>query len=167
MCQRMPYKICQAHCLTGMEKQYNIDMRMRNIRNTSRKIEGHPITTQRRLLLELIRHADGHIDAKELYRLASSQGKPISLATVYRSLRLFKELDLVEQRQLGQLRCYYEIKQPIEHQHLVCRRCGRVIEFESPLIRQLAKDVQHQYSFNVTGTELYLEGYCPQCKETS
>lgn len=140
---------------------------MRTIRNTTKRIEGHPITTQRRLLLNLIRHAGGHIDAKELYRLASSQGKSVSLATVYRSLRLFKELGLVEQRQLGQLGCYYEIKKPIEHQHLVCRRCGKVIEFESPLIRQLAEDVQQEYGFNVTGTELYMEGYCPQCQETS
>ena len=69
---------------------------MRGIRNSDSEIDGHPLTVQRQLLLTLIRNAGGHIDAKELYRRASSQDESISLATVYRGLRLFKELGLVD-----------------------------------------------------------------------
>ena len=138
---------------------------MRTIRNTRNEIEGHPLTAQRWLLLNLIRHAGGHIDAKELYRRANSQDESISLATVYRGLRLFKELGLVEERRLGQACCYYEIKHSVEHQHLVCRGCGKVIEFDSPLIRKLVDKVQRQRGFDVTKTELYLEGYCQQCRQ--
>ena len=65
---------------------------MRNIRNSSHEIEGHPLTIQRRLLLNLVHDAGGHIDARELYRRANSQDESISLATVYRGLRLFKDL---------------------------------------------------------------------------
>ena len=82
-------------------------MIMRRIRNLDNTIQGHPLTTQRRLLLELLRDAEGHIDAKELYRRASARDKSISQATVYRSLNLFKELGLVDQMRLGQVRCYY------------------------------------------------------------
>ena len=128
-------------------------------------MQEHPLTAQRRLLLELIRNADGHIDAKELYRRASSKNESISPATVYRSLSLFKQLGLVDERRLGKMRCYYEIKQTPEHQHLVCQGCGKVIEFESPLIRKLVDKVQREHGFNVTKAELYLEGYCEQCKE--
>jgi Fur family ferric uptake transcriptional regulator len=138
---------------------------MRNIRKQSTEIPGHPITAQRRLLLGLIRSADGHVDAKELYRRATSKDKSISLATVYRSLRLFKEMGLVDERQLGQLRCYYEIRHPREHQHLVCKVCGKVVEFESDLIDRLMEQVQGEHGFEVTKAELYLEGYCQQCKE--
>ena len=128
-------------------------------------MQEHPLTAQRQLVLKLIRDARGHIDAKELYRRASSKNESISPATVYRSLSLFKQLGLVDERRLGKMRCYYEIKQTPEHQHLVCQGCGKVIEFESPLIRKLVDKVQREHGFNVTKAELYLEGYCEQCKE--
>jgi Fur family ferric uptake transcriptional regulator len=78
---------------------------------------------------------------------------------------LFKDLGLVEERRLGQVRCCYEVKRSVEHQHLVCRNCGKVIEFESPLIGKVVDKVQREHSFNVTRAELYLEGYCQQCRE--
>ena len=124
-----------------------------------------PLTPQRSLLLSTIREAGTHLDAKELYRRASEKDASISLATVYRSLRLFKEQGLIEERHLGQVRCSYEIKHLGEHQHLVCRGCGQVIEFESPLIGKLVAEVQQKNNFRVTRTELYLEGYCHKCKK--
>ena len=63
------------------------------------------------------------------------------------------------------MRCYYEVKQASEHQHLVCQGCGKVIEFKSPLIRRLVDKVQHEHGFKVTKAELYLEGYCLECEE--
>jgi Fe2+ or Zn2+ uptake regulation protein len=139
---------------------------MRSIRNDiSTEMVGHPVTVQRQLLLDIIREAGGHIDAKEIYRRAISRDESISLATVYRSLRLFKELGLVEERRLGELRCYYEIKHSVEHQHLVCKCCGKIIEFESPQIGSLVDEVQRTYGFSVTKADLYLEGYCPECKK--
>ena len=138
---------------------------MRNIRNSDNEIKGHLLTIQRRLLLNLVHDARGHIDAKELYRRASSQDESISLATVYRSLHLFKDLGLVEERRLGQLRCCYELKRSAEHQHLVCRGCGKVIEFETPVVQELVKKVQREHKFDVTRAELCLEGYCRQCSE--
>ena len=76
-------------------------MRMRNIRIPNDEADQHELTHHRRLLLELIRNAGGHIDAKELYRRASRKDDSISLATVYRALRLFKEKGLVSERRLG------------------------------------------------------------------
>jgi Fur family ferric uptake transcriptional regulator len=140
-------------------------MRMRNIRNTKNYMEGHVVTSQRQLILSQIQKSGGHISAKELYRRVSSKNKSISLATVYRTLRLFKELGLIEKRQLGKLYCYYEIKESPEHQHLVCRCCGNVIEFNSDLVRRIVKRVQRDYDFNVTKTELYIEGYCKKCQD--
>jgi Fur family ferric uptake transcriptional regulator len=130
-------------------------------------MQGHPMTSQRRLLLELIREVDGHIDARELYRLANSKGEFISPATIYRSLNLFKQLGLVDERRLGKMRCYYEIKRLSDHQHLVCQCCGKIIEIESPLMRKLVSKVQDEHGFKVTKAELYLEGYCEQCEEKS
>ena len=136
----------------------------RNLNNDG-PIHGHPWTSQRRLLLELLEDAEGHIDAKELYRRASARDESISPATVYRSLNLFKELGLVDKMRLGKFRCYYEMKQSPEHQHLLCQSCGKVIEFQNSHFQKLIKAVQREHGFKVTKAELYLEGYCPECEE--
>ena len=134
-------------------------------RKQDNPIQGRPLTNQRRLLLELLRDAEGHIDAKELYRRASARDESISPATVYRSLNLFRELGLVDEVRLGKIRCYYEVKQLPEHQHLVCQGCGKVMEFQNPLFEKLIEAVQREHGFKVTKAELYLEGYCPECEE--
>jgi Fe2+ or Zn2+ uptake regulation protein len=149
--------------LTGEDKNLRLNMRMRSIRKIKNDMKGRPVTSQRTLLLSLIRKTGGHISAKELYRKASRKNESISLATVYRTLQLFKELGLVEERRLGQVYYYYEMKDSAEHQHLVCRSCGKVIEFEAPIIKKLVETLKHEHGFNVTKIELYLEGYCPQC----
>ena len=138
---------------------------MRNIRNSTQNTQRRPVTAQRRLLLDLIHQASGHIDAKELYRRAINQDKSISLATVYRNLRYFKELGIIDDRHLGELRCYYEVKQDSEHQHLMCQGCGKIIEFDSPLLRELLDIVQRENKFKVSKVELLLQGYCVNCEE--
>ena len=134
--------------------------------NHNNRTKIRPDTPQRRLLLSVMRGAERHLDAKELYRRASEKDADISLATVYRNLRLFEEQGLIEGRHFNRMRCCcYEMKRPGEHQHLVCRGCGQVIEFESPLICKLLAEVQRKNDFYVTRVELCLEGYCRECKK--
>ena len=136
---------------------------MRNNRKITNEIKGRPVTAQRQLLLRLIKKTGGHISAKELYRRASRKNESISLATVYRTLQLFKELGLVEERRLGQVYCHYEVKGSTDHQHLVCRSCGKVIEFESPLISRLVEELKNEHGFSLTKIDLHMEGYCRRC----
>ena len=136
---------------------------MRNSRKITNEIKGRPVTAQRQLLLRLINKTGGHISAKELYRRASRKNESISLATVYRTLQLFKELGLVEERRLGQVYCHYEVKGSTDHQHLVCRSCGKVIEFESPLISRLVEELKNEHGFSLTKIDLHMEGYCRRC----
>ena len=124
-----------------------------------------PVTAQRKLILDILQEAGAHIDAKEVYRRASERDPRISIATVYRNLRLFKQMGLIDERRLGQVRFCYKIKQSDEHYHLVCRACGRIIEFKLPLIQQLVNDIQRKNKFHVTRAELCLEGYCEECED--
>lgn len=140
-------------------------MRMSRNRKYVKQIKGYPLTSQRRLLLELLSNMDGHTDAKELYRRASARDESISPATVYRSLNLFKTLGLIDEMRLGNIRCYYEVKQSPGHQHLVCRGCRKVMEFQSPHFQELIGEIRQKCSFKVTKAELYLEGYCSDCEE--
>lgn len=132
-------------------------------RNIGNLIQGHPLTSKRRLLLELLQKADGHLDAKTLYRRASARDESISPATVYRNLNLFKEIGLIDEMRLDKVRCYYEIKQTSQHQHLICQGCGKVIEFKSPLVKKLIDTVKKKYEFKIDKVELYLEGWCRGC----
>ena len=132
--------------------------------NQAIRMQGHFMTARRRLLLELIRDAEGHLDAKELYERARAKDESIGPATVYRNLNLFTELGLVDERRLDKARCCYEIKHSPEHQHLLCQGCGKVIEFQNPFFNKLVKAVEKEYGFNITKAELYLEGYCSECE---
>jgi Fur family transcriptional regulator, ferric uptake regulator len=125
-------------------------------------MQGHHRTRQRRLLLQLITETKGHIGAKELYRLASARDSAISSATVYRSLNLFKQEGLIEEKHLGQPQCLYELKGSWQHHHLVCGRCGKVIDFSCPLSETVEK-VKFENGFTVTKAEVYFEGYCAEC----
>jgi Fur family transcriptional regulator, ferric uptake regulator len=138
-------------------------MRMRISRNY-KALEGHPRTKQRQVLLELISESEGHVDARELIKLAMAKDDSISQATVYRNLNLFKEMGLVEEKRLGHGHCYYEAKREgqKQHQHLVCNGCGAVIDFDCPL-SEIAERVKREQGFTVTKAEVYFEGYCKEC----
>lgn len=123
------------------------------------------MTNQRRLLLDLMHSAKGHMDAKELFRRASAKDDSISQATVYRTLNLFKKIGLIEERKLGRIRCHYEISRSPSHQHLICRGCGKILEFKTSYLQKLIESVKHRHGFNVTKAELLIEGYCSGCDE--
>ena len=137
---------------------------MRLILKKDNPIGKHSKTHQRQLLLDIIRRAEGHLDARELLRRAMEQDTAISHATVYRNLNLFRNLGLIESKRFGKAQCYYEVKHAAEHQHLVCRHCGKVIDFSCPLKDILGK-VKAEHGFTVTKAEVYLEGYCSDCRE--
>jgi len=117
------------------------------------------------MLLELLREAGGHLDADELYQRARRRQPLLSLSTVYRSLKLFKELGLVEEHQFDGARRYYETKPETRHHHLVCLGCGRIIEFKCPTTERLKARIGREEGFEVTEAEVRLAGYCPECRQ--
>jgi len=129
------------------------------------ELSGQRVTSQRRLLLDLLRHSEGHLDADELYRLAKEREPRISLSTVYRALSLFKELGLVEERHFAEEHHHYEVKRKREHHHLVCLGCGKVVEFQSPLTKRIKEDVSRQSGFEILNASVSLEGYCERCRQ--
>ncbi len=128
------------------------------------ELVGKRITSQRSLLLELLREGGGHLDADELYQRAREKMPRLSLSTVYRSLRLFKELGLVDEHHLGEEHHHYEVRGVGEHCHLICLGCGKVIELQCPVTEQMREDIGREHGFQIAGTEIHLEGYCSGCR---
>ena len=135
------------------------------ISRTALNIAGTRVTDQRTLILGIIQHGQGHLDADEIYRRARLKKPRISLSTVYRTLQRLKELDMVEELHLDETHHRYEVKPSSEHHHLVCLGCGRVIEFQYPLSRYVKRNVAEAKDFDVVDTEIRMAGYCPQCRQ--
>lgn len=137
--------------------------------NTSRKTlnrAGMRVTHQRSLIMEIIRHGRGHLDADEIYRGAREKEPRVSLSTVYRTLQMMKKLNLVEELHFDENHHHYEVKPSAEHHHLVCLGCGRVIEFNYPLARYLKKKVPEAKDFAINETEVRMTGYCAECRRS-
>ena len=126
-------------------------------------VTGLRATSQRALILEVIRR--GHLDADEIYRQARIRQPRLSLSTVYRTLRMFKKLGLVEELHFDEAHHHYEMKPSAEHHHLVCLSCGKVVEFECPLSPKMKEDIAQEKGFEVTGVEIHMTGYCPKCRQ--
>ena len=126
-------------------------------------VTGMRATSQRALILEIIRH--GHLDADEIYRQAQAKQPRISLSTVYRTLRMFKKLGLVEELHLDDTHHHYEVKPSSEHHHLVCLGCGKIVEFKCPLSPKMKRDIAREKGFEVTGVEIRMTGYCSKCRQ--
>jgi Fur family ferric uptake transcriptional regulator len=122
-------------------------------------------TEQRQLILEIIQQARGHLDADGIYQLARQKSPNISLSTVYRSLQLFKELELIEEHQFDGMRRCYETAPQSKHHHLVCLGCGRIFEFKCPSAEKLKSRISREEGFKVTDAEVRLAGYCPDCQQ--
>ena len=144
-----------------------MDTKAKSLEKGQRALEvpGVRVTNQRALILEIIRQGKEHLDADEVYRRAREKQPRLSLSTVYRTLRLFKELGLVEELHFNDTHHLYEVKPSTEHHHLVCLGCGRVIEFQYPLSRYVKRNVAEAKGFKIVDTEIRMNGYCPKCQQ--
>ena len=141
------------------------DIRMPAINHQLLNKAGMRVTTQRALIMEIIRRGKGHLDADEIHRRAREKKPRLSLSTVYRTLQMFKKAGLVEELHFDEDHHHYEVKPATEHHHLLCLGCGRVIEFNRPLSRYIKKNVPEAKDFDVVDTEVRMTGYCPRCRQ--
>jgi Fe2+ or Zn2+ uptake regulation protein len=115
---------------------------------------GKRVTRERELLLRVIAD-NAHLDAEEIHRLARREHPQIGLATVYRTLNLLKELDLVTAVGLGEPHSHFELCAE-DHIHLVCSTCGRVVDVPAPTaVRKVAERegfCVHRVSAEISGT---------------
>ncbi len=131
------------------------------------KEKGFKLTSQRGSVLDTILENTGkHLSAEEIYDLVKINCPEIGLATVYRTMQVLDELGLVYKNNFDDGRTRYEITQNEDHQHhhLVCRKCGKVIEVEEDLLEQLEHQVEKKYNFSITNHKVKFFGYCNECK---
>lgn len=127
--------------------------------------KGLKSTRQRDIILDSFLASDRHISIEELYLKLRSKHPSIGYATVYRTLKLFAESGIAREIQFGDGQTRYEHANEGEHHdHLVCTRCGTIIEFENETIEKLQQEVADAHGFQIENHKLELYGVCAKCK---
>jgi Fur family ferric uptake transcriptional regulator len=128
--------------------------------------KGLRLTSQRKVLLEVMQSAEEHLDAASLLRLARERDSGVNRATVYRTLELLKKSRLVDELDLMHLngeKHYYEVRRGHGHIHLACFGCGRIQEFGSPLFEGLKRQIARECGFSISAVRLEVGGRCSDC----
>jgi Fur family ferric uptake transcriptional regulator len=123
--------------------------------------QGLKMTGQRRVIARVLSEAEDHPDVEELYRRASSLDGRISIATVYRTVRLLEERGILERRDFGGGRARYEPSAHGRHYHLIDVDTGRVIEFEGREHERLMQQIAAGLGFDLVSTRLEIYGRRP------
>jgi Fe2+ or Zn2+ uptake regulation protein len=125
---------------------------------------GRRLTRQRQLVLEVLTESEQHLDAEGVHDHAKARDPNISLATVYRTLSLLKEVGLVEEHRLGEDHAHFEAVPEEPHYHFTCVRCGCVIEFDAPQVSQVVRRLNEEEGLQINQVHLLLRGICDQCQ---
>lgn len=120
--------------------------------------KGMKMTGQRRVIAGVLSEAEDHPDVEEVYRRATQLDPRISIATVYRTVRLFEEANILERHDFGDGRSRYEEITDNHHDHLIDVQTGRVIEFQNDEIEELKANIAAKHGFKLIGHRLELFG---------
>lgn len=136
------------------------------------KEKGLKVTNQRLLVLEVLAdHRDKHMTAEDIYELVKEDYPEIGLATIYRTVQLLREMQLVDRINLDDGCLRYEISDMFDgetkhhHHHLICKTCGKVVPFEEDLLDELERLVEQETGFHVSDHELKFYGQCQECRK--
>ena len=120
--------------------------------------KGMKMTEQRRVIARVLSDSDDHPDVELVHQRSSSIDERISIATVYRTVRLFEEANILERHDFGDGRSRYEEATDSHHDHLINLKTGEVIEFTNDEIEEIQKKVAEQYGLKLVGHRFELYG---------
>jgi len=121
-------------------------------------------TKQREAILATFLEATGHITSEEIHARVRADHPNIGYTTVYRTMKLLCDAGLASERRFDDGVTRYEIEQE-HHDHLVCLRCGKIIEFECAMIEKTQMEIADRYQFRILRHRHELYGHCDACAE--
>ena len=134
------------------------------MKHASVEISNLGLTKQREVVLQVIRSAEKHLTANEIFDEAKRRLPTISFATVYNSLRYLKEAGHIAEIQFGFSGANRFDAKTTRHDHAICNRCGKLIDIDLKMPDELVKLAARLSKFKPESLELTLRGLCPECK---
>ena len=129
------------------------------------KAQGMRMTPQRAIIFDAIEKLEGHITAEDIFAEVQQVNPYINLATIYRTLELLQELDLITPTNLGQNQTYFALKGHCSHHHLVCQACGAIEEFHDDVLEPVRVTLAEKYGFEAHTDHISIFGICQACQE--
>lgn len=131
------------------------------------KEKGYKFTNQRSEIYDVfLKHEDSHLSTEEVFEYVSKNNPEIGIATVYRTLQLFEELNILYKISFDDGVARYEIKAKNaahRHHHLICLDCGKVSEVKLDLLDSLEEEIESYEGFKIVDHNLKFYGYCKEC----
>ena len=129
------------------------------------RLQGHRITPQRVLVLSVVADGGGHMGVDEVFRRAKEAHRFMDLATVYRTLRLFKDAGVVTEVEIGD-RLHYELTLPGDlHHHMVCRECSGAFNLSPHYLEEFRDTLVREFGFVPDLEHFSISGICAGCQE--
>lgn len=126
---------------------------------------GLKATVPRLRILQLLEsHKQRHLTAEEVYKILLEVGEDVGLATVYRVLTQFEAAGLVVRHHFEGGLSVFELNEGCHHDHLVCTKCGKIVEFVDEVIEQRQRTIAQQKGFDIADHCLYIYGVCGECQ---
>ena len=132
----------------------------------ARYLDDHNLkhTKQREAILEVFLGVEGHITGEDLHNRVRERHPGIGYTTVYRTMKLLCEAGLASERHFDDGVTRYEVEHE-HHDHLVCVRCGKIVEFECQMIESAQDEIAERYGFRLLRHRHELYGHCPSCRD--
>ncbi len=129
-------------------------------------LEEHSLkhTKQREAILDVFLDVTGHITGEDLYQRVRAKHPGIGYTTVYRTMKLLCDAGLAIERRFDDGVTRYEVEHE-HHDHLVCTRCGKIVEFECQMIETAQNEIVQRYGFRLLRHRHELYGHCPDCQK--
>lgn len=129
-------------------------------------------TRQKKLIIDCLnKYGSNHMTVDDIFKLINAQDSQISIATVYRNLKLLEEQGSVKKVFVSDdSTAYYELAENStshSHHHLICRQCGAIIDFEEDLLDALEKMIEVTKGFQIQDHRVAFYGICKQCSESN
>lgn len=134
------------------------------MKQTAKQIGSSGLTKQRAVVLQVVRDAEHHLTATEVFERAKRTLSTISFATVYNSLRYLKETELIAEISFGFAGANRFDAKTERHDHALCTACGKLVDIDLEMPAELVKRAARLSKFKPESLELTLRGLCPECK---
>ena len=129
------------------------------------KKKGLKLTAPRVKIFNVLYTSGKHLSAEDIFKALAKMGDDIAQATVYRVLSQFESVGLILKHRFDEEHAVYELNNKEHHDHLVCVKCNKIIEFTDNVIEKQQDKIAARYKFNITAHSHYIYGVCSDCEK--
>jgi Fur family transcriptional regulator, ferric uptake regulator len=126
--------------------------------------KGYRLTPQRMMVLDVLHRTDDHISAEEIFKDVKATYPYANISTVYRTLELLKKLDLITEIDMGDGCIRYHLLEKGHHHHLICNKCGKVVDLPESFLQELKVKLADKYDFEADIKHMAVFGICSDCR---